>query len=115
MHSVDPVIDQKGWDNVMYVPAAPYCPKNAAYAERCGQAFLAGETPDDFAYAYDQGLRNVHRGDQPEALTLLNWPDAFVPNRWARFGVLHPGGLRREFRRRCHLIVTLLEQIHEKS
>lgn len=49
VHSVDPVTDQKGWGSVMYIPAAPYCPKNAAYAERCGRAFLAGETPDDFA------------------------------------------------------------------
>ena len=49
VHSVDPVTDQKGWGCVMYIPAAPYCPKNAAYAERCGRAFLAGETPDDFA------------------------------------------------------------------
>jgi len=28
------------------------------------------------------------------------------PHRWARSGLLHSGGLRRENRRRCHLIVT---------
>jgi len=28
------------------------------------------------------------------------------PHRWTRSGLLHPGGLRRENRRRCHLIVT---------
>ena len=49
VHSVQAVTDQQGWGNVMYIPAAPDCPKNAAYAQRCGQAFLAGRTPDDFA------------------------------------------------------------------
>jgi Gig2-like len=49
VHSVAPVTDQKGWGNVMYIPAAPYCAKNAAYADHCGQAFLAGESPSDFA------------------------------------------------------------------
>lgn len=49
VHSVDPVTDQKGWGNVMYIPAAPYCEKNATYADNCGKAFLAGESPSDFA------------------------------------------------------------------
>jgi hypothetical protein len=49
VHSVDPVTDQKGWGNVMYIPATPYCRKNAAYANESGQAFLAGESPSDFA------------------------------------------------------------------
>jgi hypothetical protein len=46
---VGPVPDQKGWGNVMYIPAAPYCAKNAAYANDCGKAFLTGESPSDFA------------------------------------------------------------------
>jgi hypothetical protein len=49
VHSVDPVTDQQGWGNVMYIPAAPHCAKNAAYAADCGRAFLAGESPSDFA------------------------------------------------------------------
>jgi hypothetical protein len=49
IHSVGEVTDQKGWGNVMYIPASPYCEKNAAYAQRCGQAFLAGTSPSDFA------------------------------------------------------------------
>jgi Protein of unknown function (DUF1479) len=49
VHSVDPVVDQQGWGNVMYIPAAPHCAKNAAYAADCGRAFLAGESPSDFA------------------------------------------------------------------
>jgi hypothetical protein len=49
VHSVDPVVDQQGWGNVMYIPAAPHCAKNAAYAADCGRAFLAGESPSGFA------------------------------------------------------------------
>ena len=49
IHSVGPVENQKGWGNVMYIPAAPYCEKNAAYARACGKAFLAGASPSDFA------------------------------------------------------------------
>ena len=49
IHSVGAVENQKGWGNVMYIPAAPYCEKNAAYARACGQAFLAGVSPSDFA------------------------------------------------------------------
>ena len=49
IHSVGPVEDQKGWGNVMYIPASPWCEKNAAYAARCGEAFLAGRSPGDFA------------------------------------------------------------------
>jgi hypothetical protein len=32
IHSVDPVVDQKGWGNVMYISAAPWCPRNETYA-----------------------------------------------------------------------------------
>ena len=32
IHSVAPVTDQQGWGNVMYIPAAPWCPRNEAYA-----------------------------------------------------------------------------------
>lgn len=49
IHAVDPVTDQRGWANVMYIPAAPHCAKNAAYAQRCGAAFRSGESPPDFA------------------------------------------------------------------
>ena len=49
IHSVGAVQDQKGWGNVMYIPASPWCEKNAAYAAECGQAFLKGVSPSDFA------------------------------------------------------------------
>ncbi|MET3805101.1 hypothetical protein ABIB25_002101 [Nakamurella sp. UYEF19] len=49
IHSVGPVTDQQGWGNVMYIPASPDCPKNADYARRCGEAFVAGVSPSDFA------------------------------------------------------------------
>lgn len=49
IHSVGAVTDQQGWGNVMYIPTAPYCEKNAAYARACGRAFLTGASPGDFA------------------------------------------------------------------
>jgi hypothetical protein len=49
IHAVDPVTDQKGWGNVMYIPATPYCQKNVEYAQACGQAFRQGKSPSDFA------------------------------------------------------------------
>jgi hypothetical protein len=49
IHSVDPVTDQQGWGNVMYIPATPYCEKNAAYGAQCGEAFVSGKSPSDFA------------------------------------------------------------------
>ena len=49
IHSVGPVVDQKGWGNVMYIPASPFCPKNLAYARSCAQAFQGGASPTDFA------------------------------------------------------------------
>jgi len=49
IHSVGAVTNQKGWGNVMYIPASPYCAKNTEYAAKCGQAFLSGASPSDFA------------------------------------------------------------------
>jgi hypothetical protein len=48
IHSVAPVTDQRGWGNVMYIPAAPWCPRNERYAATVRQAFLTGSSPDDF-------------------------------------------------------------------
>ena len=48
IHSVAPVRDQKGWGNVMYIPAAPWCPRNERYARSVLSAFLAGDSPSDF-------------------------------------------------------------------
>jgi hypothetical protein len=48
VHSVAPVADQQGWGNVMYIPSAPWCERNARYAARVRAAFLAGRSPDDF-------------------------------------------------------------------
>jgi hypothetical protein len=49
IHSVGPVVDQKGWGNVMYIPASPLCPKNLTYATSCAAAFMRGQSPTDFA------------------------------------------------------------------
>jgi hypothetical protein len=48
IHSVAPVIDQRGWGNVMYIPAAPACPRNDAYAPSLQEAFRTGSSPTDF-------------------------------------------------------------------
>ena len=48
IHSVAPVQDQQGEGNVMYIPAAPWCPRNEAYAPAVRAAFLTGSSPSDF-------------------------------------------------------------------
>lgn len=48
VHSVAPVTDQKGWGNVMYIPAAPWCPRNERYAAHVRAAFEKGASPSDF-------------------------------------------------------------------
>ncbi|MCU1423505.1 MAG: hypothetical protein JWN36_3156 [Microbacteriaceae bacterium] len=48
IHSVAPVEDQKGWGNVIYIPAAPMCEKNARYARDVAEKFRLGESPSDF-------------------------------------------------------------------
>ncbi|GLY02398.1 YbiU family protein [Actinoplanes sp. NBRC 101535] len=48
IHSVAPVEAQKGWGNVMYIPAAPWCPRNEAYAAKVRDALAKGESPSDF-------------------------------------------------------------------
>jgi hypothetical protein len=63
VHGVAPVEDQQGWGNVMYIPAAPWCPRNEAYAPKVREAFLAGDSPSDF----------------PEEHYERDWPDRFGP------------------------------------
>ena len=48
IHGVDPVTDQKGWGNVMYIPAAPWCPRNETYGASVREAFRTGSSPGDF-------------------------------------------------------------------
>lgn len=48
IHSVAPVENQQGWGNVMYIPAAPQCEKNQAYARTVKIALEQGASPDDF-------------------------------------------------------------------
>jgi len=59
IHSVAPVSDQQGWGNVMYIPAAPWCAKNAEYAEKVRAAFAVGRSPSDFPEEnYEAGWPN---------------------------------------------------------
>jgi hypothetical protein len=48
IHSVAPVENQRGWGNVMYIPAAPWCPRNEQYAPSVRASFLDGSSPSDF-------------------------------------------------------------------
>lgn len=48
IHGVEPVEKQQGWGNVMYIPSAPWCERNARYASAVGTAFLDGSSPGDF-------------------------------------------------------------------
>jgi len=48
IHSVAPVRNQQGWGNVMYIPAAPWCPRNERYAADVRDAFGTGSSPSDF-------------------------------------------------------------------
>jgi hypothetical protein len=61
IHGVAPVTDQKGWGNVMYIPAAPWCPRNKKYAAAVREAFTTGSSPSDF----------------PEEHYERSWPDRF--------------------------------------
>lgn len=49
VHGVAPTNGSPRWGNVMYIPATPWCDKNAMYARHCGQALLAGHSPGDFS------------------------------------------------------------------
>jgi hypothetical protein len=49
LHAVEDLHAGTGYSNVMYIGAAPYCPKNADYLERQKHAFLKGESAPDFA------------------------------------------------------------------
>ncbi|MEU4195472.1 DUF1479 domain-containing protein [Kribbella sp. NPDC026611] len=74
IHGVAPVQNQKGWGNVMYIPAAPWCPRNERYAAEVREAFRTGSSPSDF----------------PDENYERNWPNRFTPdnlNHTARQGL----------------------------
>ncbi len=68
IHSVAPVTSQQGWGNVMYIPAAPWCPRNEEYAASLREAFLTGSSPGDFpAEHYERTWPDrFHLGDLNE-------------------------------------------------
>lgn len=49
VHAVEDAHTGTGYSNVIYIGAAPYCAKNAAYLARQREAFLRGESAPDFA------------------------------------------------------------------
>jgi hypothetical protein len=70
VHSVAPVKNQQGWGNVMYIPAAPACAKNEAYAQLVREAFVSGRSPHDF----------------PQEDYEVSWPDRFGPEQLNEVG-----------------------------
>lgn len=48
IHAVEPAHAGTGESNVMYVPAAPACPRNRAFLPRQWAAFAEGRSPPDF-------------------------------------------------------------------
>ena len=66
IHSVADDTTSERWGNVMYIPSAPYCEKNAAYAAACGQAFLSGAQPRATS------RRRTTRSPGPDAATLAD-------------------------------------------
>jgi hypothetical protein len=49
IHAVEDQHSGAGYSNVIYIGAAPWCDKNAAFAERQAAAFLSGRSSPDFA------------------------------------------------------------------
>jgi hypothetical protein len=49
VHAVEDQHKGSGYSNVIYIGAAPYCAKNAAYLERQKAAFLSGASAPDFS------------------------------------------------------------------
>jgi len=69
IHSVAPVTNQRGWGNVMYIPAAPWCPRNEKYAASARQAFITGSSPSDFpAEDYEKDWPNRFSVDDLNAV-----------------------------------------------
>lgn len=65
IHGVASVESQEGWGNVIYIPAAPMCAKNAAYAKDVAERFRRGESPADFPKEdYEVNWENRFREDQ---------------------------------------------------
>ncbi len=49
IHAVEDAHKGSGYSNVIYIGAAPYCAKNAAYLERQKTTFLSGASAPDFS------------------------------------------------------------------
>lgn len=65
IHGVASVENQEGWGNVIYIPAAPMCAKNAAYAKDVADRFRRGESPADFPKEdYEVSWDNRFREEQ---------------------------------------------------
>lgn len=71
IHAVENEHHGQGYSNVIYIGAAPWCDKNAAFAERQAAAFRAGRSSPDFApedYELDYGGRAMEADLSPLGL-----------------------------------------------
>ena len=51
----------------MYIPAAPWCPRNERYAASVREAFLTGSSPGDFpAEHYERDWAGPVPGQRPQ-------------------------------------------------
>ena len=57
IHSVAPVTNRRGWGNVMYIPAAPWCPRNEQYAAGVREALRTGSEAAAYARRSENGGR----------------------------------------------------------
>ncbi|HET7795474.1 MAG TPA: YbiU family protein [Rhizobacter sp.] len=69
IHAVEDQHTGKGYSNVIYIGAAPWCDKNAAFAQRQAPAFLSGRSSPDFA-AEDYELDFAGRSRRDELTPL---------------------------------------------
>lgn len=69
IHAVAPVKEQRGYGNVMYIPAAPMCDKNRRYAAKVAQALEQGASPADFPREnYEQHWQQRFRTEDLNAI-----------------------------------------------
>jgi len=48
IHSVAPVKNQRGWGDVMYIPAGPMVSRNEKHPASVRETFRTGSSPSDF-------------------------------------------------------------------
>lgn len=80
IHAVENRHQGRGYSNVLYIPAAPWCDKNEAYLGRQRPCFLSGRSAPDFPVEdYEQGCAG--RGAEADLSPLGHMQMGLIP--WA--------------------------------